>query len=196
VNDDPVAAPDGFTVDEGSSNNTLDVLANDTDVDIGDTLTITAVGPTSNGGTVTNNGTDLSYTAPASPFTGIETFSYTIEDTDGMVPSTATVTVSVIVPVNQAPVADDDFAETNQNVSVLIDVVTNDNDVDNNLDPTSVVIIDQPSRRGTVVNNLNGTVTFTPRRNFRGTDTFTYTVKDLLGAESNVATVRVNVVRP
>jgi len=36
-------------------------------------------------------------------------------------------------------------------------------------------------------------VIYTPRRNFRGTDTFTYTVNDYLGATSNTATVRVNV---
>jgi len=36
-------------------------------------------------------------------------------------------------------------------------------------------------------------VTYRPKKNFRGTDTFTYTVKDQAGATSNVATVRVNV---
>ena len=42
---------------------------------------------------------------------------------------------------------------------------------------------------------LNGTVIFTPRRGFAGTDTFTYTINDNDGATSNEATVRVNVVK-
>ena len=53
-------------------------------------------------------------------------------------------------------------------------------------------------RGGTVVNNGDGTVTYTPKRGFRGTDTFKYTVNDdaIPAATSNEATVRVNVVRP
>ena len=43
LNDDPVAVNDPFGAEQDSINNTLDVLANDTDVD-GDLLTITAVG--------------------------------------------------------------------------------------------------------------------------------------------------------
>ena len=39
----------------------------------------------------------------------------------------------------------------------------------------------------------DGTVTYVPKRGFRGTDTFKYTVRDNDGATSNEATVRVNV---
>ena len=42
--------------------------------------------------------------------------------------------------------------------------------------------------------STNG-VNFTPKKNFRGTGTFNYTVKDLDNAESNEVTVRVNVVK-
>ena len=41
-------------------------------------LTITAVGATDNGGTVVNNGTDVSYT-PAAGFIGTEIFTYTLK---------------------------------------------------------------------------------------------------------------------
>jgi hypothetical protein len=41
----------------------------------------------------------------------------------------------------------------------------------------------------------DGTVLYTPKRGFRGTDLFTYTVMDDGGALSNEATVRINVVR-
>jgi hypothetical protein len=45
------------------------------------------------------------------------------------------------------------------------------------------------------VSVLTNGVNYTPKRNFRGTDTFNYTVADLDGAVSNEVTVRINVVR-
>ena len=50
-----------------------------------------------------------------------------------------------------------------------------------------------PPKGGTITNNGDGTVDFDPKRGFRGTDTFTYTVQDLENATSNAATVQVNV---
>jgi hypothetical protein len=47
------------------------------------------------------------------------------------------------------------------------------------------------SAGGTVVNNGNGTFTFTPRANFAGVDTFQYTVSD--GVASSIGTVSVTV---
>jgi hypothetical protein len=84
VNDDPVGVDDTFTVAENSSDNVLDVLQNDTDVDVGDLLTVGAAGATDNGGMVTITGDDLSllYT-PAADFSGVEQFSYTVSDGNG-----------------------------------------------------------------------------------------------------------------
>ena len=48
-------------------------------------------------------------------------------------------------------------------------------------------------RKGKVINNYNGTVTYTPNKNFRGTDSFTYAVKDNNGATSNFGKVTVTV---
>ncbi len=93
-NDSVVAANDSATVDEDSSANPLEVLANDVDPD-GDLLTISAVGTPGDGGTVTRNGdnTALLYT-PAANFAGTETFTYTASD--GQTQSMATVTVTVV----------------------------------------------------------------------------------------------------
>jgi Bacterial Ig domain len=41
--------------------------------------------------------------------------------------------------------------------------------------------------------NTNGTVSYTPKRYFKGVETFCYTVKDSLGQTSNNATVTVTV---
>jgi len=92
-----LAADDQFDVLEDSGLQVLDVLANDFD-ETG--LTITAVGSTDNGGSAVLNGSSIDYT-PATDFAGIETFTYTVENSDGIV-ATAVVAVNVL-PVNDAP---------------------------------------------------------------------------------------------
>jgi hypothetical protein len=82
-------------VNRDTTNNTLNVLANDSAApDTGETLTITAVGATNRGGTVTiaPDGKSLRYT-PAVGFSGVETFTYTVSD--GAVTATQTVNVTV-----------------------------------------------------------------------------------------------------
>lgn len=197
VNDNPVALDDAASVAQDSSGNSIDVLANDTDVD-GDALTISGVGATDNGGTATTDGATISYT-PLAGFNGVETFSYDISDGNGG-SATATVTVTVnAAPLNQPPVANDDYATVTLNTgassnSVIINVVNNDTDADGTVDATSVVIVADP-RKGTALNNGDGTVTYTPAAGKRGSDTFGYTVNDDLGATSNIGTVRVDIVK-
>ncbi len=97
TDDDPTAVDDVVTVAVNSSDIELDVLSNDTDPD-GDALTLLSFTQPNNGGTVaagTGSPCALNtvcYTPPAD-FTGINTFTYTIEDANGGVSSTATVTV-------------------------------------------------------------------------------------------------------
>lgn len=198
LNDNPVAVNDVFDVAQDSINNSLDVLGNDSDVD-GDTLTITAVDATgSAGGAVTTNGTDVSY-SPLAGYSGQETFGYTIADGNGGT-AFATVTVTVIpAATNQAPVAGDDYATVTRNIgastnSVIINVVTNDSDADGTVDATTVTKTSEP-RKGIAVNNGDGTFTYTPTAGKRGSDAFGYTVNDDLGATSNEATVRVDILK-
>ena len=111
-------------------------------------------------------------------------------DNDGA-KDTATVTVSVD-DVNDAPVAIDDAVTTSEDTSQTIDVTDNDYDVDGTIDPTTVEIVNNPAN-GTLVNNVDGTVTYTPNADFNGPDSFTYTVQDDDGATSNEATVIIGV---
>jgi FtsP/CotA-like multicopper oxidase with cupredoxin domain len=138
--------------------------------------------------------------AGAMPVTTYATGSYTVAlvVSDGTAFSPlAMTTVEVTVAVNAPPIAlDDDFPITQRNTAIVIDVTANDSDPDGNLDPGSIIITTGgfATRGGTVSVVTNG-VEFTPKKNFRGTDTFNYTVADLDGAVSNEATVRVNVVK-
>ncbi len=132
VNHAPTAVNDAFNVNQDSSANSFNVLANDTDPDAGDTKTITAIGATNHGGTVSIVGAGanntLSYT-PAAGYVGTETFTYTMRDTAGLT-STATVTVTV-ASVNHAPTAVNDPFTVNQDTSAnSFNVLANDTDPD------------------------------------------------------------------
>ena len=98
INDGPEAVADSASVDEDASV-TINVLANDTDPDNGDTLSIQSA---ANGqhGSVAIVGGQLVYT-PDSNFNGTDSFTYTARDAAGLT-STATVDVTVN-PVNDAP---------------------------------------------------------------------------------------------
>ena len=76
---------------------------------------------------------------------------------------------------NSGPVADDDLASTPVNVPVVIHVLYNDTDADG--DSLSIIEFTQAAN-GTVVDNGNGSVTYTPHEGFYGTDAFTYTISD------------------
>ena len=207
LNDAPVAVNDAFTTNEDTSFNGNVLVANptatgtaDSDVE-GDALSVFEVNgspsnvgvavPTTNGGTVTVNvnGT-FSYT-PAADFQGpTDTFSYAIEDTNGGVSDVAAVTIN-ITAVNDAPIANDDSETTAEETPVVVDLTNNDTDIDGTIDDASI-ILGTPGN-GSVVDNGDGTVTYTPALNFFGTDTFTYTVEDDLGLISNVSTVTITV---
>ena len=96
------------------------------------------------------------------------------------------------VEANNPPVAQDDTAQTRPNKSVSVNVLANDDDADN--DSLSVVNPSDPAH-GTATVQANGTVLYTPDKNYRGTDTFTYEVSDGKGG-TDTATVTVNVVKP
>ncbi|MCO6176476.1 cadherin-like domain-containing protein, partial [Flavobacterium sp. NRK F10] len=88
---------------------------------------------------------------------------------------TATVTV-VVNPVNDAPVATNDNATTNEDTPVIIDVTANDTDTDGTIDPTTVVVTVNPSNGTVTVDPVTGEVTYTPNPDYFGTDTFEYQV--------------------
>ena len=92
---------------------------------------------------------------------------------------------------NLPPTSLNDSITTPEDTSITIPVLNNDTD-DGTLDPTSLAIISNPSQ-GQIQLNPDGTITYTPKPNFNGTDTFSYTVKDDIGQTSNSATVTVTV---
>ncbi len=196
VNNAPVAVADSKSTDEDAPV-TIDVLDNDTDVDLsegntGDELTIVSVSDVSNGSVaIASDGKTLIFT-PAPDFNGTEEFKYTIEDT-GHAQSTAAVTVTV-VPVNDAPVAVDDSTSVDEDHIAAINVLANDSDVDTSHEGDTLTIVSTTTApNGTVAIAENKQyLTFTPNNNWSGTATFDYTIEDAHRATAT-ATVTVTV---
>jgi hypothetical protein len=184
VNDPPVANDDIATVSEDSSNNQIDVLANDDDVD-GDTLSITGVTQASNG-SVTFTASYVFYT-PDANYNGADQFTYTISDGNG---GTDTATVSVTVtPVNDPPVAAADSATVLEDSgSNQIDVLANDNDIDG--DSLTIISVSIPAHGSASTDGSY--VYYTPDANYNGADQFTYTISDGNGG-TDTATVYITV---
>ncbi len=188
VNDVPVAVDDAYNVDEDQilSISAPGVIANDSDVD-DDPLSVSlVVGIEPAHGALTLHA-DGSFTyTPTANYYGSDGFVYELSDgQDGTAQASVTLTVN---SVNDAPLADDDSAITDEDIAVVIDVLDGDTDVD--LDGLVVDAVTQGAH-GTVVHD-GSSVTYTPDANFHGPDSFTYTVSDGQGG-TDVATVNVDV---
>jgi subtilisin family serine protease len=192
VNDAPVAQNNTYSVNQGTVLTvaaSTGVLANDSDPD-GDALTaVLFAGPTKGTLTLNANGS-FTYT-PNVGYSGADSFTY--RAFDGILYSNAaTVTVTV---VNRAPVAVNDSTTAPRRTGIytpkIITVLANDSDPDGTLNAGSVTIASAPNKGGSVSVNASGTVAYTPKLNFTGTETFTYKVRDNQGANSNAATVSV-----
>jgi VCBS repeat-containing protein len=195
VNQAPVAVADAIIVAEGGTVSTLNggatsVLANDTDAD-GDPLTAVLVSGPANGSLVLNPNGTFNYIHNGSETT-TDSFTYKVNDgtADG---NTVTVNITV-TPVNDAPVANDDFYTINENQTLVIPLPMGAltlNDTDAEGDTLSV---------SQIFNSVNGSVSFvggdfvfTPNANFSGTASFDYRISDGKGGTAT-ATVHITVV--
>ena len=182
ANRPPVAQNDAFTVDQNSSANSLNVLANDSDPD-GDTLSITAAGAPAHG-TATIAGNRINYT-PAAGYSGADSFTYSIADGKG---GTASATVSIIVAVpaapNRPPVAVNDAYTVDQNSSANnLNVLANDSDPDG--DALTVTTVGTPAHGTAVI--VNNRINYTPAPGYAGPDIFTYSIADGRGGSATAS---------
>ncbi|WP_160292325.1 tandem-95 repeat protein [Vibrio parahaemolyticus] len=162
----------------------IKVLGNDTFEGDGKVVSLDTNNGPANGMVSVNPDGSVTYT-PNDNYVGKDTFTYVV--TSGGVSESTTVTVNV-TPVNDAPVAKDDIATTQEDTAVTIDVLSNDTDVDG--DKLSIQSATVPEAQGKV-EIVDGKLVFTPAENFNGHAEITYTVTD--GALTDQATVKVTV---
>ncbi|MBT0091195.1 tandem-95 repeat protein [Vibrio alginolyticus] len=162
----------------------IKVLGNDTFEGDDKVVSLDTNNGPANGTVSVNPDGSVTYT-PNDNYHGADSFTYIV--TSGGVSESTTVNVDV-TPVNDAPVANDDAATTQEDTAVTIDVLPNDTDIDGDtlrIDSASV-----PSDQGTV-EIVDGKLVFTPAENFHGDAEITYTITD--GSLTDQATVNVTV---
>ncbi|HEV2828227.1 MAG TPA: Ig-like domain-containing protein [Pyrinomonadaceae bacterium] len=128
----------------------------------------------------------VTYT-PGADFNGSDSF--TFRASDGPTNSNISTVNITVTPVNDDPDAVDDAATVAEDSGGnVVDVLSNDTDVD--ADTLTVSSVTQGAN-GSVTNN-NSSVTYTPNANFFGADSFTYSISDGNGG-NDTATVNVTV---
>lgn len=180
----PVSRDDSLSTNEDSS-----IFFNPTDNDtLTDEASIFSFDSNSlNGASITsfNSGTFL-YT-PLPNYNGIDTFTYTLLDSDGQTDS-ATVTVAVFPVSDESPDAVDDnlFILEDEGIS-SVDVTQNDR----LSDEAFITSFDTLSAEGAVVTLLSdGSFSYSQSENYNGIDSFTYTLLDSDG-QTDTATVTI-----
>jgi hypothetical protein len=182
----PVAVDDTVTVVEDTATDvTAAILANDTDADLYETLSVSAVdNPT--GGSVVLTGGVVTFT-PTANLCGAAAGSFAYTVTDGTFTDDGAVTVDITC-VNDPPVAVDDTANGTEDEDVVIpeaDLLANDSDVEGS--DLSIVSVGNATH-GSV--STDGTdVTFVPAADYCGDATFDYEVTD--GNLTDTATVTI-----
>ena len=178
-------ADDALTVEEDGTGTSVNVLANDTDAE-DDALSITGTPTAANGTVVSNGDGTLTYT-PNAGFVGSDVVTYQISD--GTDTTTATLDVTVEAG-NEAPVsvADSELVLDQGQSATTVDVLANDTDAEGE----TISVTGTPSAaNGTVVDNGDGTLTYTPNDGFFGTDVISYEITD--GTNTTAASLDVTV---
>ena len=130
-----------------------------------------------------NNTNDASGVYPV----GETTVTWTVTDGSGN-----TAACSMTVVVLSAPIAVDDQARTPENTPVIINILANDLDCDD-LDNTTITIIEQPEDGTVTLIPGTDSVTYTPDNGFDGTDEFVYRVCNTSGlCDSAVVTITID----
>ena len=121
----------------------------------------------------------------------VDTDSFSYVANNGTHNSNDATVIIFVNPINDAPVAQNDFVETQQNVPISIDVLENDYDVDN--DSLKIFLEIDPSETRGFVEIQESQVLFTPLAGFVGNTIFSYVAFD--GEKtSNSANVTISVI--
>jgi VCBS repeat-containing protein len=149
-------------------------------------LTFEGVTQTTSGPIAVQGNGSFTYT-PSPNFLGRDQFIARVTDARGASTS-ATITINVVPPVNQAPTLTSTIFTTRQATPLSAQLTASD--PENDLPITFALVT--PSANGTVTVAANGAFTYSPVATFTGADSFTVRVTDSRGA-SRVGTVTITV---
>jgi gliding motility-associated-like protein len=106
-----------------------------------------------------------------------QTYSTRVRTTDNAGAPFEKIILIKITDKDYAPVANLDTIKVLEDAPTVLNLVANDTDKDNNINPTTVTITVQP-KHGTVKVDSLGVVTYTSALNYNGNDTLIYSVCD------------------
>lgn len=176
TNRPPVAEDDTATTAPGTAV-TINVVANDSDIDAHKVKVSLIAAPASNGTAVIVSSDAITYT-PKAGFTGVDRFEYEATD-DGGLPDRAFVDVTVGgTGPNQNPVAVDDAVTVKENSFVDLIVTANDSDPDGDPVMLSGNYLQAGPWKGTLSKLSNTKLRYTPNPEFVGADSFHYEISD------------------
>ncbi|MEH2210971.1 cadherin-like domain-containing protein [Nostoc sp.] len=178
VNDAPAGTPT-TTLSNAAEDTAITILPSNllagfSDAD-GNTLSVVNLTAT-NGGLVNNNNGTYTFT-PTANFNGSVTLTYGV--TDGIATLANQTRTFSVTPVNDAPTGTPTATLSNTAEDTAITILPSNllagfSDVDGN----TLSVVNLTATNGGLVNNNNGTYTFTPTVNFNGSVTLTYGVTD------------------
>ena len=197
-NTPPVANDDvAGSVDVGMAFS-FNVTENDVDNDgnLNPTNVVIVTDPSAGMATVNADGT-ITYISTGTTAT-TDRLKYTVADSKGEISNEATVTIEVFGPAFEpgTPIASDDIiGPLVAGGTITFSVTDNDQGSNVNLLQASVSIVSTPTEGSATVNG-DGTITYVSNSVTAVFDTLTYTVSDINGVTSNVATVSITVTDP
>jgi len=169
INYPPVANDTAITTSEDRDYTGL-LPAFDSD---GDGLTYSIIiGPANGRSTVSDNAVGTFSYRPVEDYTGLDSLTFSV--TDGVLSDSATVLIT-LTAVNDAPLAFVATVKTDEDIDYDGSVFASD--IDN--DPLTYSLLTDPSYGTvTITDSSSGTYTYSPKVNYSGSDSFTFTSSD------------------
>ncbi len=184
VNDSPVALLDSIWVSEDKAT-IFYPLINDLDPDMTG-ISVFSLGSPVNGNVTLNVGV-CSYKSNVN-YNGLDSLFYTISDAQGD-KSTAKL-IFTVTPVNDYPLAYDDYVLATEDLDLFINPLINDTDVED-IVPKTFVIHQEPILGSYEL--VSGQIKYSPYSNLWGQDTISYVAKDSYHAVSNIARIIITI---
>jgi len=139
----------------------------------GDGLTYSIIiGPANGRATVSDNAVDTFFYRPVEDYTGLDSLTFSV--TDGVLSDSATVLIT-LTAVNDAPLAFVATVKTDEDIDYDGSVFASD--IDNDL-LTYSLLTDPSYGTVTITDSSSGTYTYSPKVNYSGSDSFTFTSSD------------------
>ncbi|QEY14502.1 tandem-95 repeat protein [Cellvibrio sp. KY-GH-1] len=183
VNDAPTTNDINLTTDEDTPV-VGQVVAQDIE---GDTLSYSISGQPIHGTVTLDPVTGGFVYTPNANYNGSDSFVVTVSDGNGGT-TTSLVTIGVI-PVNDAPVSNDQNLVTDEDTPISGQVIASDVDGDT----LGYAVSGQPSNGTVTLNPVTGGFVYTPNANYNGSDSFVVTISDGKGGTTtSLITIGIN----